>query len=203
MKTLLHTAHELSDDGALRKSDNASLKSQINTLHENVFNLREHCSPESEIADPSKAASLRNPARNSVAVAVSGPAHTASPSKGFADLGIALDAASAVPSPKVSIVEEESDGFETVANKKKTTTGAPAVITDKHRRQPLVGVLNSASIPILSKKQRFRALFVSRFSVEVTADDVEEFLKEQSSLKKLIRIRPRTNLTLMHFFMFR
>jgi hypothetical protein len=36
IKTLLDTIHELSEDVDLLKSDNASLKSQINKLHEKV-----------------------------------------------------------------------------------------------------------------------------------------------------------------------
>jgi hypothetical protein len=72
-----------------------------------------------------------------------------------------LDAASALPSPKVSAVEEESDGFKNVTYRKKTSTGALAVITVKHRRQPLIGVRNCASLPFISKKERFKALFIS------------------------------------------
>jgi hypothetical protein len=60
-----------------------------------------------EIGKQYKAALRRNPARIHAAVAISGPAHTASPSKEYADRGIALDVASAVSSPKVSIVEED------------------------------------------------------------------------------------------------
>jgi hypothetical protein len=74
---------------------------------------------------------------------------------------------------KVCAFEEDSDGFKTVTYTEKTTTGAPVVITVEHRREPLVGVRNSASVPVVSKKERFNAFFVSRFSPEVIADDVE------------------------------
>jgi hypothetical protein len=90
-----------------------------------------------------------------------------------------LDAASAAPSPKISTCEVNSGSSKTVNYKKKTTTDALAVIIVDHRRQPLVGVRNSASLPIISGKERFKALFVSRFSPEITADDVEKCLKEQ------------------------
>jgi hypothetical protein len=137
----------------------------------NVVNPRDHCSPESvysglqadkEIADSTTEAPLRNSARSYAAVAVSGPAHIASRSKEFADRGIIL----------VSNIEEDSDGFKTVIRRRKTTTGAPAVVTVKHCQQPLIGVRNT-----ISKKERFSALFVSRFSPDVTADDVEKSLK--------------------------
>jgi hypothetical protein len=69
--------------------------------------------------------------------------------------------------------------------RQKATTGDPAVIIFKHRRQSLIGMRNSASLPIISKKKRF----LSRFSHEVTADHVEKSLKEQLSLKKSISTR--------------
>jgi hypothetical protein len=66
----------------------------------------------------------------------------------------------------------------------KATTGAPAVI--KHCRQPLIGVRNSVSVPIISNNERFKALFISRFSPEVTAEDFEKSHKWQFSLRYLV-----------------
>jgi hypothetical protein len=40
-------------------------------------------------------------------------------------------------------------------------------------------VRDSLSPPIISKKGRFKALLASRFIPEVTADDVEETMKNQ------------------------
>jgi L-2-hydroxyglutarate oxidase LhgO len=82
-----------------------------------------------EIANPSKLTPSRNPARSNTAVAVSGSAHSASPSKQFADRAVTAEAASAVHSLKVSAIEEDSDGFKTVTYRKKTTTGASTEIT--------------------------------------------------------------------------
>jgi hypothetical protein len=96
---MLYTAHKLSEDVAVLESDNTSLKSQINKLHERIGHpqgslpTRVGLQADKEIADTSKAAPRRNPARKYAAVAASG---------------------------SVSIVEEDSDGFET------------------ERRQPLV-----------------------------------------------------------------
>lgn len=84
---------------------------------------------------PSKVAPLRNPARSYAAIEISGSAHIVSPSKGSADQGFSLDSASAFPSPKVSTVEKDSDGFKIVTYRKKKTTGSSMVITIKHRRQ--------------------------------------------------------------------
>jgi hypothetical protein len=47
---------------------------------------------------------------------------------------------------------KKTHGFKIVTNKKKTTTGAPAIITVKHCWQPLIGVRKSASLPIIFKK---------------------------------------------------
>jgi hypothetical protein len=82
--------------------------------------------------------------------------------------------------------------LKTVTYREKTTGGAPAVITVTHRRQPLVGARNSASLPVITKEQRFRAPSFSRFSPEVTADDVEKSLKEQLSIKNLVCKRLKT-----------
>jgi hypothetical protein len=53
-------------------------------------------------------------------------------------------------------------------------------------------VRNSASLPIVSKRERSKALFVSRFSTQGTAADVEKSLKGQLSLKKLVCTRFKT-----------
>jgi hypothetical protein len=109
----MDTAQKRSEDVAVLRNYNSSLKSQINKLYEKVGQPQGSLSPrfglqaDKEIGIPSKAASRRNPARIHAAVAISGSAHTALPSKEFADRGITLDVASVVSSPKVSIVEED------------------------------------------------------------------------------------------------
>jgi hypothetical protein len=66
------------------------------------------------------------------------------------------------------------------------------VITVKHLWRLLVGVRNSDSLSITSKKERFKTLFVCRFGPEVTGDDVEKPLKKQLNLQKLGCIRLET-----------
>jgi hypothetical protein len=93
-KTLLDTVHKLSEQVAVLNSDNASLKSQINKLHENVgepqgpLSTRVGLQADKEIADPSETAPRRNLDKSYAAVAVSGSAHTASRWKEFADRAI-------------------------------------------------------------------------------------------------------------------
>jgi hypothetical protein len=55
----------------------------------------------------------------------------------------------------------------------KTDTGASAVNTEKHRRQPLLGLRNSTLLLIISKEARSKFLFVSRFSPKVSVDDAQ------------------------------
>jgi hypothetical protein len=62
----------------------------------------------------------------------------------------------------------------------------------KPRRQFLIGVSSSLSLPVISKSEKSKALFVSRFIPEVTADDVHKLLKEQLSLRKLVCTKLRT-----------
>jgi hypothetical protein len=91
----------------------------------------------------------------------------------------------------------DAGGMKTVTYRKKTATNTPpaemsAVNKDKPRRQPLIGVSSSLSLPVISIHERSKALFVSRFSPEVTADDVHNSLKEQLSLKKLVCTKLKT-----------
>jgi hypothetical protein len=80
--TMLYTARKLSEDDAVLESDNASLKSQINKLHEKVGHpqgslpTRVGLQAEKEIADTSKAVPRRNPGRKYAVVAASGSAST-------------------------------------------------------------------------------------------------------------------------------
>jgi hypothetical protein len=54
-------------------------------------------------------------------------------------------------------------------------------------------------LPFIAKPGRTKALFVSRFSPEVTANDVHKTLKEQLRLKWLICTKLKTKLFLSHF----
>jgi hypothetical protein len=83
-------------------------------------------------------------------------------------------------SPQVA-TPADSEGFVTVSRKRKTTV-PPAVKNIKSRRL----------LPTVTKKERSKAIFVSRFSSDVTTDDVEKSLKEQLSLKKLVYTRLKT-----------
>jgi hypothetical protein len=63
-------------------------------------------------------------------------------------------------------------------------------------------VRNCVSLPVVSKRERSKALFVSRFSPEVTTIDIEESLKEQLSLKRLVCTRLKTKFDIYSYASF-
>jgi hypothetical protein len=65
---------------------------------------------------------------------------------------------SPAPLSKALSIEEDSNGFKLSPTEQKTTSGALAVITVKHLRQPLTGVRHSASLKITSKEERLKRL---------------------------------------------
>lgn len=76
------------------------------------------------------------------------------------------DVAAAGISPSRPTALPDPDGFKTVTYRKKTTTSTPpaeisAVNKVKPRRQPLIGVGSSIALPVITKHERSKALFVS------------------------------------------
>jgi hypothetical protein len=85
-------------------------------------------------------------------------------------------AAAGIP-PSGPTALPDADGFKTVTYRKKTATNIPpaeisAVNMITPCRQPLIGVSSLLSSNVISIPERSKALSVSRFSPEVTADDV-------------------------------
>jgi hypothetical protein len=62
----------------------------------------------------------------------------------------------------------------------------------RKRRTPTYGVRNSSSLPVVSKRNKTKALFVSRFSPEVSASDVDNSLKEQLKLSLAVCTKLKT-----------
>jgi hypothetical protein len=74
----------------------------------------------------------------------------------------------------------------------KKKSGNPRVVKSddnaKSVRQPkitVIGVRNTSTLPVVSKQVRTKALFLSRFSPEVSSRDIENSLKEQLKLSLL------------------
>jgi hypothetical protein len=101
-------------------------------------------------------------------------------------------AAGISPSTSGTAVLPAQDGFITVSYKEKKSTSSPHAVRVKHRRQPQIGVGSSLALPVVRKPERTKALFVSRFSPEVTAEDLHKSLEVQLCLKKLVCTKLKT-----------
>jgi hypothetical protein len=62
---------------------------------------------------------------------------------------------------------------------------AKSAVSKRHKTTK-IGVRNSSSLHIIAGRVKTKALFVSRFSPDVTSTDRENFLKEQLLLKSLV-----------------
>jgi hypothetical protein len=149
---LVQMVLKLSKDVQLLRKDNEYLKYHLNKLA--------YSAPTPAV--PAMKPSIQGPST----LVYNDPAHKAADlalcsASTDADAGSKSykDILSAGLKPKVSGVD--SEGFTTVSYKKKPTSGTPSVNTVRQRRQLLIGVRNSSSLPIVSKRERFKALFVS------------------------------------------
>jgi hypothetical protein len=93
--------------------------------------------------------------------------------------------------------ENPSDGdFVTVVRKKRINTSpvnsAVVANTTKKPRIAMIGVRSSSSLSVVQKRVHRKSHFVSLFSPEVTASDVENSLKEQLQLASLTYTRLKT-----------
>jgi hypothetical protein len=88
------------------------------------------------------------------------------------------------------------DGFTTVTKKKRVgvrvVNSSESNKTGRNLRTLMHGVRNSSSLPVVSKRPKTKALFVSRFSPEVSASDVENSLKEQLKLSLVVCTKLKT-----------
>jgi hypothetical protein len=149
LTSLLDLVHKLSDDVTHLKNDNSSLKLELKELKESM--ATQHLN-----ADHATAGSLSSqpvpknvPREHPVSTAAFPALSTSSvpPASSSADAGVLTyrDVASA-GLPSKPDVSTDSDGFVLLTRKKKPTA-VPVVNTAKPRRQPLIGVSNSASLP--------------------------------------------------------
>jgi hypothetical protein len=197
IESLVDMVSKLTEEVAYLKNDNASMKEKIQSLHR----LIEAAPGPYAACEQHILPAVTKDTVNTQLVPLSAPSNTTLP----------VSTVPAIPSTAIlaglscrDVVATgsspaDAEGFKTVRHKTKARAKSPpAVSTVRHRRQPLIGVRNSPSLPVIVKKQRTKALFVSRFSPEVTTDDVHKSLKEQLSLKRLVCTRLRTNLILMH-----
>jgi hypothetical protein len=93
--------------------------------------------------------------------------------------------------------ENFSDGgFVTVVRKERVSPSpvnpSATASTTKKPRIAMIGVRSSSSLSVVQKRVRRKSLFVSRFSPDVTASDVEKSLKDQLQLASLTCARLAT-----------
>jgi hypothetical protein len=200
VQSLVNIVTNLTKEVIDLKNDNTLLKQEMKDLHSLIevslrptsqYITREQRILPLEISNKEVASIQRVPsaALPSNALPVTSiPAATTLSYRDIAAAGIPPSEHTALPDP---------DGFKIVTYRKKTPINTPpadiaAVNKVKPHRQPLIDVSSSLSLPVISKPERSKALFVSRFSPKVTADDVHRSLKEQLSLKRLVCTKLKT-----------
>jgi hypothetical protein len=106
-------------------------------------------------------------------------------------------ARNSLPEPSIVSGDNPSEGdFVTVVRKNRVTPSpvstAAVANTTKIPRIAMIGVRSSSSLSVVQKRVRRKSLFVSRFSPDVTASDIEKSLKDQLQLASLACTRLKT-----------
>jgi hypothetical protein len=189
VESLLDMVSNLTREVGHLKNDNVLLKEEVKNLHSIIEASPRLLSPcisreqrilLAEITHKDAASNQRMPKATLSTQAlpvVPIPAGTA-----WAELSYRDVAAAGILPPRLAVLPEPED-FKTVTYRKKIAISTPptentAVNEVKPRRQPLIDVSSSISLPVIAKPVRPKALFVSRFRPEVTVDDVRKTLKE-------------------------
>jgi hypothetical protein len=202
IESLVDMVSNLTKEVTHLKQDNALLKQEIKYLHQVIeASLRlpaKYIAKEQHILP---AEMSRKDASNVVRVPTAAlftealPAAPIPATMAFTEISY-RDVAAAEISPSGCVPLPDSDGFKTVTYRKTATNTPPTEIPTtwnvRHRREPCIGVSSSLSLPVIRTHERTTALFDSRFSPEVTADDISKMLKGQLSLKKLVCTNLRT-----------
>jgi hypothetical protein len=106
-------------------------------------------------------------------------------------------ATNSLPEQSIVLGDNPSDGdFVTVVRKKQITpypvSTAAVANTTKEPWIVMTGVRSSSSLSVVQMRVCRKSLFVSRFSLDVTASDVEKSLKDQLQLASLACTRLKT-----------
>jgi hypothetical protein len=172
-----------------------SLVDMVSTLVSEVQPLKtDNHALKTQLRDLQQVPSMRCEATSSVRSPTSASASTAM-KKSYRNIVCAVDGCPG--STIVTGVHPSKDDFVTVVTKKRVNPSAVNSISSdpnstKKPRMGMIGVRNSSSLPVVEKKVRMKSLFVSRFSPDVTATDVEKSLKDQLQFASLACTRLRT-----------
>jgi hypothetical protein len=100
---------------------------------------------------------------------------------------VTAPARNSLPEWSIVLGDNPSDGdFVTVVREKRVTPSpvstAAVASTTKKPRIAMIGVRSSSSLSVVQKRVHQKSLFVSWFSPDVAASDVEKSLKDQLQL---------------------
>jgi hypothetical protein len=182
VKSLMEMVSKLSCEFEHLKSDNTALRLQLRDLHQIHAPLP---SIQTGVVSSVAAKTYRD-------VLSSGGGNTAS-------TPLPAGPSPQPPLPESSVTAKNNpsgDGFITVLGKSKgkpsssISSGMPK--PPKETRTPLFGARSGSSLSTVQKKVRTKALFVTRFSPDVSSADVEQSLKDQLELASLTCTKLKT-----------
>jgi hypothetical protein len=184
IQSLIAAVNILSDDVTQLKSDNAALKNQVHGIQGLMAEQTKF--PRQQPQGPW---SVRLSLHKGV-VELCNVAPQQNSTSSYAKV------ANFAIHPRTSTQAEDSqqssadDRFIVVSGKHKNNRPPnkvtnPVSVASKKSITPIVGVRNTSTLPVIAKKAKRMSLFVSRFSLEVTAQDIEKSLENQLKISSL------------------
>ena len=190
IESLVGMVSKLTEEVANLKNDNVSLKDEIKSLHRLIqtapgtYTASEQRVLPAVMSSKDMVTSQRVPlsAPSSETQPPIVPAATTLAGLSYRDV---LAAGSSPP---------DAEGFTIVRSKRVTPTAVNTAAVATSSRKPRVAMIGAGSSSSLSvvQKRRTKSLFVSRFSPDVTASDVENSLKDQLQIPSLTCTRLKT-----------
>jgi hypothetical protein len=191
IQALIAAVNKLSDDVTQLISDNAALKNQVQDLQGLMAEQVKFPGQQ-----PQGSSSAR-PAIHNKVMELRNVAPQQNSTRSYAEV------VNFATQPRISTQAEDSqqssadDRFIVVSGKHTKDRPAnkvtnPVSVASKKSRKPMFGVRNTSSLPVNAKKAKRMSLFVSRFSSEVTAQDIEKSLEDQLQISSLTCTRLKT-----------
>jgi hypothetical protein len=185
VKSLIEMVTKLTCEVQELKSDNTALKLQLRDLHQ--FRIPAPSISTEALSSTHGAAAKTY--RDVLTLGGGHPASTAVPS--------GPNRQTSLPASSVMARDTQAaDGFITVLGKRNVnhpssiSSGVPN--PPRKTRTPLFGMKSGSSLSTVPKRMRTKALFVSRFSPDVSSADVERSLKDQLELASLTYTKLKT-----------
>jgi hypothetical protein len=185
VQSLMEMVTKLSCEVQALKRDNTALKLQLR-------DLRQILTPQPSVSTEAPSSTHDASAKTYREVLTPGGGHPASTA-----ISSEPNRTTSLPESTVMATDnQESDSFITVSRKKKEhhPSSIPSGVPNPPRRTrtPLFANKSGSSLSVVPKMVRIKALFVSRFSPDVTSADVEQSLKDQLELTSLTCTKLKT-----------